>query len=114
MPQKRDPTGRRKMPERPTLLVADINTSLQPLPSGINAANVLKSECFPLDFIKAIASPAKEAWAVIWPTDPYWGNSRDRDKGSFGVLDPQSDSYGLLFACLAASRNSLGPPNSTT
>jgi hypothetical protein len=40
----------------------------------------LNSECFLPDFTKAIGSLSKEGWTVIWLCDPFWGDSKDRDK----------------------------------
>ncbi|MGD0693569.1 MAG: hypothetical protein ABSB82_01815 [Terriglobia bacterium] len=77
-------------------------------PSSLDSLCV-NFECSPPDFTKAIASLEKDGWTVIWLCDPYWGDSKDRDKEWFRLLDVQSGGHGLLFACVGGDSRFIGP-----
>jgi len=77
-------------------------------PSSLDSL-CLHSECSPGDFLGAVAGLRGEGWTIIWLSDPYWGDSKDRDKEWFQVLDPQGGSYGLLFACVGGISKFTGP-----
>lgn len=75
---------------------------------------VLEGESSPSVFEKAIADLSGDGWTLIWLCDPYFGESKSRDREWFQLLRMTSraqgrSSFGLVFAFVGGNSNLRGP-----